>query len=168
MVEPIVAVLPILHKLSDLDATRTLAEKIAPWTHAGDVLALRGTLGAGKTAFARAFIQAFARSAGAPVPEEIPSPTFTLVQIYEFRESTVHHFDLYRVEKPSEAYELGIEEAFTDSVSLIEWPDRLGPLLPSDRLEIEFRDGPNENARLAEISGLGAWSHRMKEIFRDE
>jgi tRNA threonylcarbamoyladenosine biosynthesis protein TsaE len=71
------------------------------------------------------------------------------------------------VESPSEVHELGIEDAFADSVSLIEWPDRLGALLPHDRLEIEFRDGANENARLVEITGVGAWSERVQEIFRN-
>ena len=167
MVEPIAAASPIFRELSDPDATSALAGRIAPWTRPGDVVALRGGLGLGKTAFARAFINAFARHAGAPVPDEIPSPTFNLVQIYEFPQCAVYHFDLFRVETPSEAHELGIEEAFADSVSLIEWPDRLGGLLPADRLEIELRDGRDDNARRAEITGLGGWSNRVNEIFRD-
>ncbi|NQU71204.1 MAG: tRNA (adenosine(37)-N6)-threonylcarbamoyltransferase complex ATPase subunit type 1 TsaE [Rhodospirillales bacterium] len=168
MVKPIVAASPILLELSDLEATRALAGRIALWVRPGDVLALSGALGAGKTAFARAFIEAFAKRAGAPTPEEIPSPTFTLVQVYEFEDCEIYHFDLYRVDTPAEAHELGIEDAFADSVSLIEWPDRLGALLPGDRLEIELRDGATEHARQAEITGIGVWSDRVTEIFPND
>lgn len=169
MVKPIIgASSPILLELPDLKATCALAGQIAARVRPGDVLALRGELGVGKTAFARAFIQAFAMNAGAPAPDEIPSPTFTLVQIYEFDNCAIYHFDLYRVETSTEAYELGIEDAFADSVSLIEWPDRLGELLPTDRLEITLRDGATENARRAEIDFIGDWSRRAKEIFPDD
>jgi tRNA threonylcarbamoyladenosine biosynthesis protein TsaE len=100
--------------------------------------------------------------------EEIPSPTFTLVQIYEFGDSVIYHFDLYRLEAPTDAYELGIEDAFGDSISLIEWPDRLGGLLPEDRLDIELQDGADEDARNVHVTGAGAWSNRMNEIFPDD
>jgi tRNA threonylcarbamoyladenosine biosynthesis protein TsaE len=154
--------------LQNLSATRALAGKIAPWARPGDVVALRGALGTGKTAFARAFIEAFAGHVGAKPPEEIPSPTFTLVQIYEFGDSVIYHFDLYRLEAPTDAYELGIEDAFGDSISLIEWPDRLGGLLPEDRLDIELQDGADEDARNVHVTGAGAWSNRMNEIFPDD
>ncbi len=153
--------------LPDSGATRALAGRIALKARPGDIIALRGALGTGKTMFARAFIEAFARHAGAPPPAEIPSPTYTLVQFYDLGENTIYHFDLYRVESPLEAFELGIEDAFADGISLIEWPDRLGRLLPDGHLDIELSDGPNENARLAHITGDGAWPGRVAEIFRN-
>ena len=153
--------------LCDLSATCALAGKIALWARPGDVVALRGALGAGKTVFARSFIEAFADHVGAPPPGEIPSPTFTLAQVYEFGDNVIYHFDLYRLEAPADAYELGIEDAFADSVSLIEWPDRLGGLLPGDRLDIELVDGADENARGVHITGRGAWTDRVEEIFPD-
>jgi tRNA threonylcarbamoyladenosine biosynthesis protein TsaE len=167
MVDPVAASPPVSLQLSGPDATRALAATIAAGTRPGDVIALRGALGAGKTVFARGFIEAFARLHDAPPPGEIPSPTYTLAQVYEFPGGTVVHFDLYRLKSASEAHELGIEDAFADAISLIEWPDRLGALLPADRLEIELRDGAGENARIAEITGLGAWSGRVAEMLGD-
>ncbi len=154
--------------LQDICKTRALAGKIAPWARPGDVVALRGALGTGKTAFARAFIEAFADHMEAQRPGEIPSPTFTLVQLYEFGDSIIYHFDLYRLDAPADAYELGIEDAFADAISLIEWPDRLGGLLPGDRLDIELVDDADENARSVHISGIGDWADRVKKIFPDE
>src|SRR5947207_3065485 len=93
--------------LPDPAATAALAGRVAPLARRGDVVALRGDLGSGKTAFARAFIAA---RAGRPV--EVPSPTFTLVQTYELPDGAIWHFDLYRLERPDDAIELGIDEAF--------------------------------------------------------
>jgi tRNA threonylcarbamoyladenosine biosynthesis protein TsaE len=117
--------------LADERATAALAVELAARAIAGDVIALKGDLGTGKTSFARAFIRA--RGAG---DEEVPSPTFTLAQFYELASGTVWHFDLYRLAAPEEAWELGIEEALADAITLIEWPERLGPLLPARRLEL--------------------------------
>src|SRR5207244_409341 len=100
------------------------------------VIALKGELGAGKTSFARAFI----RARGGV--EAVPSPTFTLVQVYELGEVPIWHIDGYRLRDPEEAWELDIEDAFIDGVSLIEWPERLGPLVPVRRLEITLSPGP--------------------------
>lgn len=112
-------------------ATAALAHQVAQLLRRGDILALYGDLGAGKTTFARALINAL------PGPsEEVPSPTFTLVQTYRRGDLEIWHFDLYRLEDPEEAYELGIEEAFTEAVSLIEWPEKLGALLPRDHLAL--------------------------------
>ena len=107
------------------------------------MIALKGELGAGKTTFARAFIRA--RGGG----EAVPSPTFTLVQIYEIGDVPIWHFDAYRLRDPDEAWELGIEDAFRDGISLIEWPERLGPLLPARRLaDNAVRRRLRPNARL--------------------
>ena len=107
-------------------ATETLGATLALRLKAGDVVGLTGDLGAGKTTLARAIIRAAADD-----PDLIvPSPTFTLVEVYETPRGTYWHFDLYRLEAPEQVYELGWEEARAEGIVLIEWPDRLGPLLP--------------------------------------
>ncbi len=150
--------------LPDLAATRALARNLAPAVKAGDVIALSGDLGTGKTTLVRALIEALAERFGTP-REEVPSPTFTLVQTYDFPGLSLWHFDLYRVKKPEEALELGIEEAFAKACSVIEWPERLGPYLPPERLSIalEFTDG---ETRRAAIAGTGRWASRAASIAR--
>lgn len=153
----------ITQPLADEAATASLARALSALVKAGDVIALSGDLGAGKTSFARAFINALPRIAGDAPPneaEEVPSPTFTLVQLYERAAATVWHFDLYRLEQAEEAYELGIEEAFSDGISLIEWPERLGGLLPADRLEVDLAFGRAPEARTATLRPYGAWCDR--------
>jgi tRNA threonylcarbamoyladenosine biosynthesis protein TsaE len=149
-------------RLADLAATERLAARIAALARPGDVIALEGPLGAGKTAFARGFIAALALAEGR-VPEDVPSPTFTLVQAYEFSRFTVHHFDLYRLEEASEARELGLDDARADGVVLIEWPERLGSLLPQDRLHIALAPGPAPDVRMARIEALGSWQGRWED-----
>jgi len=141
-----------------LAAMDRLAAALARWARPGDVLALWGPLGVGKTAFARGFIHALGGV------EEVPSPTFTLVQTYEFNGLSVYHFDLYRLERFTDAYELDIEDAFSEGVSLIEWPERLGPLLPAERLDVMLNFGGSVGARRARLIAHGAWAARLKEI----
>lgn len=142
--------------LSDLAATESLARRIAKTAGRGDAIALSGGLGAGKTAFARAFIAA--RSGR---PEDVPSPTFTLAQGYDLPGGVIWHFDLYRLARPEDAWELDIEDAFRDGISLIEWPDRLGALLPDDRLDIELMLGENPGERRATLTPHGSWIGRV-------
>ena len=118
--------------------TDTLGENLALWLQAGDVVLLQGDLGAGKSALSRACIQALPNSDGTASDEEVPSPTFTLVQTYERLVGTVWHFDLYRLGDAEELYELGWEEARQNGICLIEWPDRLGYLCPTAYLEIHL------------------------------
>ncbi|MDE0173023.1 MAG: tRNA (adenosine(37)-N6)-threonylcarbamoyltransferase complex ATPase subunit type 1 TsaE [Defluviicoccus sp.] len=151
---------PVRLPLPDLDATRALAHVFAGMARPGDAIGLAGVLGAGKTTFARAFVNARAESAGAG-PVEVPSPTFTLVQPYDIGGTTVHHFDLYRVDAPEDALELGIEDAFATGISLVEWPDRLGPLMPGDALIVTLIQGARENAREAEIEAGPHWLDRI-------
>ncbi len=146
--------------LPDLDATRAFARVVAGMARPGDTIGLAGVLGAGKTTFARAFVNARAEAAGAG-PVEVPSPTFTLVQPYEIGGTTVHHFDLYRVDVPEDALELGIEDAFAAGISLVEWPDRLGPLMPGDALIVTLIQGARENAREAVIEAGPHWLDRI-------
>ena len=158
----------IVLPLANEAATAALARALSALAQAGDVIALFGDLGAGKTSFARAFINALPRQGdggdASKEPEDVPSPTFTLVQLYERAAATVWHFDLYRLEQAEEAYELGIEEAFSNGISLIEWPDRLGGFLPADRLDVQLGFGPTPEARSAELTAYGAWCERMPAL----
>lgn len=153
-------------ELSDLAATASLAARLARVARAGDVIALSGALGAGKTAFARAFVAACAAARGA-AEDEVPSPTFTLVQTYPFDDLVVYHFDLYRLARPDEAWELGIEDAFADGVTLIEWPERLGALLPGERLDIALLPGAGPDARTAKLIPHGGWADRLAAALAD-
>jgi tRNA threonylcarbamoyladenosine biosynthesis protein TsaE len=151
--------------LSDEAATAALAARVAAHARIGDVIALYGDLGAGKTTFARAFIGALSPG---HAPEEVPSPTFTLLQCYDRIPAPVWHFDLYRLSRPDEVYELGFEEALAEAISLIEWPDRLGPLLPADRLEVHLSYAEAATARRAVLIGAGAWAPRLAEFGGDD
>jgi tRNA threonylcarbamoyladenosine biosynthesis protein TsaE len=138
--------------LPDLAATNGLATRVAALVRGGDAILLEGELGAGKTAFARAFL----RAAAADPDLDVPSSTFTLVQSYGTPRGTVHHYDLWRLDGPSAVGELGWDEA-RDDIVLVEWPDRLGALRPVDALTIAFilHDG---DAREARIEG---WPDRI-------
>ncbi len=141
-------------------ATAALAARIAALARPGDVIALKGELGAGKTSFARAFIRARGGRG------EVPSPTFTLVQVYELADAAVWHFDGYRLRDPEEAWELDIEDAFSAGISLVEWPERFGPLLPRRRLEIALSPGGAPPARRASLDpgAGGVWAARLAGI----
>jgi tRNA threonylcarbamoyladenosine biosynthesis protein TsaE len=148
-------------RLTDLDATRRLAEALASICTNGDIIALHGNLGAGKTSFSRFFIHAMG------VDEEVPSPTFTLVQTYPLTghdAEAIWHFDLYRIGNPAEAYELDIEDAFDTGISLIEWPENLGELMPEQHLKISLDFGEKEDARTAAIEISRNWVERMAPV----
>ncbi|BCP55896.1 bifunctional tRNA (adenosine(37)-N6)-threonylcarbamoyltransferase complex ATPase subunit type 1 TsaE/phosphotransferase [Kaistia sp. 32K] len=145
---------PIRVDLPDEAATIRLAEDIAAKLAIGDVIALRGDLGAGKTSFARALIRAVAADAG----YEVPSPTFTIVQTYDTR-LPIAHFDLYRLGSADELEEIGFDEAVSEGVVLIEWPERAGDSLPGTHLEIALEiEGAG---RLATLTGGGDWPERI-------
>ena len=121
-------------KLPGPDDTSAAATRLAPHLRAGDCILLSGTLGAGKTHFARALIQK--RLSESDRWEDVPSPTYTLVQTYDDGECEMWHADLYRLTDPNEIIELGLDEAFDTAITLIEWPDRLGELAPRNALQI--------------------------------
>ena len=126
--------------------TITVAERLARQVKVGDVIALYGTLGMGKTVFCRGFVRTFM-----PL-QEVPSPTFTLLQVYETPSFPIYHFDMYRLKTPDEAYEIGVEDAFAEGVSLIEWPEKIGPLLPKKYISVRLEaDG---DKRLIYIEGI--------------
>jgi tRNA threonylcarbamoyl adenosine modification protein YjeE len=141
--------------LADLAATDRLGAGIARRLRPGDILALEGPLGVGKTRLARAIL---AGLLGAEI--EVPSPTFTLLQTYETALGPLYHFDLYRLTQPEQAYELGIEEAFAGGISLIEWPQRLGGLLPPNRLDLSLDFASAAQARRATLTAAPIWADR--------
>ena len=148
----------IVVDLPDEIATAALAARIAAVAAPSDIIALKGDLGSGKTTFARAFIGACGN------PDEVPSPTFTLVQVYDAGSTVIWHFDLYRIRAPEEAWELAIEDAFASGISLVEWPERLGSLLPERRLEITFRFGAEPGARHLLLDPSNDWQARLAMI----
>ena len=129
----------------DADATARCAVSLGTHLARGDVILLSGPVGAGKTHFARALIQSLL-----DVPEDVPSPTFTLVQTYDTRNGHLWHADLYRVAMDTEVDELGLADAFDEAICLVEWPDRLGSLQPDDALAIDIdAAGDGRTARLS-------------------
>ena len=116
--------------------TADFADRLAPLLRTGDTLLLSGPIGAGKSAFARALIRARLNRV-----EDVPSPTFTLVQTYEHPDGDIWHCDLYRLTHPDEVFELGLDDAFEDAICLIEWPDRLARQIPENALRLAFQAG---------------------------
>ncbi|TBW39213.1 tRNA (adenosine(37)-N6)-threonylcarbamoyltransferase complex ATPase subunit type 1 TsaE [Siculibacillus lacustris] len=145
--------------LADESATVAFAEDLAAILRPGDVVALVGDLGAGKSTLARALIRAVADDAAL----EVPSPTFTLVQAYETARLTVAHFDLYRLADPDELDELGFDEAIAAGAVLVEWPDHAGPRLPDDALIVALAQGARPEARRLTVVGDRArWGLRLE------
>ena len=167
--------------LPDTEATTALGQAIAPLLAAGDSLLLYGPLGMGKSTLARGLIRALTTP-----DEDVPSPTFTLVQFYE-SDPPVAHFDLYRLTRPEEAFEIGLDEALDEGCAVIEWPERLGDdpgrFLGPDQLIIHLSeitldaaserpqaDGLREpvdralQGRLATVSGVGRWETGLKDL----
>ncbi|MTJ04632.1 MAG: tRNA (adenosine(37)-N6)-threonylcarbamoyltransferase complex ATPase subunit type 1 TsaE [Sediminimonas qiaohouensis] len=136
--------------LASPGATDTFATCLGARLLPGDVILLEGPIGAGKTHFARALIQSILT-----VPEDVPSPTFTLVQTYDTTRGEVWHTDLYRLLHPDDIEELGLPEAMTDAICLIEWPDRLGSLRPDGALSLDFATTEAEDARTLTLT----WQH---------
>ncbi len=148
--------------LPDEAATRALAQEVADMVRAGDLVTLSGDLGAGKTTFARALI----RSLTGDPDLEAPSPTFTLMQVYDTEAFPIVHADLYRVKDPSELAELGWDEAAEGALVIVEWAERAGSALSDDRLDValytDAKRGPD--FRRAEIVGHGAAAQRLVRL----
>ena len=153
------------HTLTALDepALARLAELIAFSVRAGDLIALHGDLGAGKTTFARAFLQAMSH----PEAVEVPSPTFTLVQTYATPRLPIAHFDLYRLTDPAELDELGFEEALHTGAALVEWPERAARRLTGTRLDIAICETTgNPGTRDVRITCAGSWGPRLERLIQ--
>ena len=142
--------------LRDEAATARLGAAIARALKPGEAVCLSGPLGAGKSTLARALVRALTTP-----DEDVPSPTFTLVQFYEGAALKIAHFDLYRLTDPDEAYEIGLDEALDDGAAVIEWPERLAGRLPLDRLDVEI--AIQGEGRIARLSPHGAWKGRPVE-----
>ena len=145
--------------LANEAATARLGAAIATQLRAGEAVCLSGPLGAGKSTLARALVRTLTTA-----DEEVPSPTFTLVQFYEGPRLQVAHFDLYRLSNPDEAYEIGLDEALDEGAAVIEWPERLAGRLPPDRLDIEIALGDDAGGRRATLTPHGAWEGRGLEF----
>jgi hypothetical protein len=155
----------VISSVSEPELVR-LAEEIAFAVRPGDLIALSGDLGAGKTTLARALISALQGGAS----EEVPSPTFTLVQTYATPRMTVAHFDLYRLNDPSELQELGLDHALQTGLALIEWPERVCGSLPENRLDVLLEDeGPEatmteSGRRRITLTGHGDFATRLERL----
>ncbi|MFB9353255.1 tRNA (adenosine(37)-N6)-threonylcarbamoyltransferase complex ATPase subunit type 1 TsaE [Sneathiella chinensis] len=153
---------------NSLDETDAIAARLGALLQPADIITLSGTLGAGKTAFARSLI----RSLTTP-GTEVPSPTFNLLLTYDCadRDLTIYHYDLYRLEDPEEVFELDIEDAFDMGLSLIEWADRMGPFLPEERLDITLEicgdAAGNGTRRRIVFSGGPDWADRLQPLMKD-
>lgn len=148
--------------LPDEAATARLGAAIARRLQPGETVCLSGPLGAGKSTLARALIRSLTTAR-----EEVPSPTFTLVQFYEGPRLKIAHFDLYRLTNPDEAYEIGLDEALDEGAAVIEWPERLQGCLPADRLDVEIApvDSLDWGAgRSARLTPHGTWEGRRIEF----
>ncbi|WP_108483769.1 tRNA (adenosine(37)-N6)-threonylcarbamoyltransferase complex ATPase subunit type 1 TsaE [Oceaniglobus ichthyenteri] len=139
------------------EASAHLAQHLAPAFAPGDVILLDGDIGAGKTHFARNLIQALQ---GPEFAEDVPSPTFTLVQTYDTPMGEVWHADLYRLGDVSDVFELGMDEAFETALCLIEWPDRLGPAAPDTALTLRLATR-GETGRSIAFVGDHCWQTRL-------
>jgi tRNA threonylcarbamoyladenosine biosynthesis protein TsaE len=145
--------------LRDESATEAFGRALANRFERGDVVALSGPLGSGKSVLVRAVVRALGRP-----DEDVPSPTFTLVQAYELPAFTLWHFDLYRIESVAELAELGLDEALYDGVAMIEWAERMGAMLPPSSLRIELSFGAAPTARRLRLAGPDSWARRLVDL----
>ena len=130
---------PLKLTLESPQDTAEIATRLGGALQPGDTVLLEGSIGSGKTHFARALIQSTLMK-----PEDVPSPTYTLVQVYETRIGDIWHSDLYRLASVEEIEELGLVDAFDSSICLIEWPEKLGPLTPQSALHVRFSTDPDD------------------------
>ena len=137
-----------------------LAELLALKIRSGDLIALSGDLGAGKTTLARALIGAVLRDSSA----EVPSPTFSLHQTYVSRRLTIAHFDFYRLSGAHEVAELGFEDAAQDGAVIVEWPERAAALLPETRIEVVLAETSDPDVRCVTLRGLGGAGDRVARV----
>ncbi len=149
--------------LASPEATASLARRLAPLLTVGDCILLKGPVGAGKSHFARALIKA--RLAAQGRDEDVPSPTFTLVQTYDDGTAEIWHADLYRLNGPADIDELGLWEAFDSAICLVEWPDRLGAHAPPKALTLSLTPTGTEGERRATFAfSASTWQERLAAI----
>lgn len=146
--------------LGSASATARFGQALGAELSAGDIVLLEGGIGAGKTHLARALILS-----RLPLPEDVPSPTFTLVQTYDAGDVEIWHADLYRLTDTSELEELGLTDAFAEAICLIEWPDRLGSLRPASALTLRLDLAREEGQRTLHMTGPARWSFLNEPAF---
>jgi tRNA threonylcarbamoyladenosine biosynthesis protein TsaE len=148
-------------ELSDEVAMCKLGGNIASVAEIGDVICLSGPLGAGKTVFARAFVRALTNS-----DENVPSPTFTLMQYYDGGPIPIFHYDLYRVESEADIQELGFDDAVANGVLLIEWPERVSSEIFTNRLGIQIDCFPADqpDMRRVQFEPSDVWRDRLQQV----
>lgn len=140
-----------------------MADLLAQRLSAGDAVYLKGPVGAGKTEIARRIIQSLQTAQG--VAEDVPSPTFTLVQTYQAGDLEIWHADLYRLSTLDELHELGLFEAMDSALVLIEWPERMGAMLPAQGLMLDIGLAQNDDGRTLRLEWSDAkWDSVVKEI----
>ena len=142
--------------LTSPEQTTALAGRLAARLAPGDTILMEGGIGAGKTHFARGLILSLL-----DVAEDVPSPTFTLVQTYDTRAGEVWHADLYRLTGPDEAVELGLAEAFETAICLVEWPDRLGDDAPGTALRMGFEVAGDTARRVVMQGPADHWRAKL-------
>ena len=149
--------------LTSPDQTAAFATRLGALLRGGDTLLLEGPIGAGKTHFARSLIQSRME-----VVEDVPSPTFTLVQTYDLPDTEIWHADLYRLSGPQEVVELGLSDAFDTAICLVEWPDRLGELKPVEALTLTLSQGETDDMRALVLTwDAPSWDARLKGLSHD-
>jgi tRNA threonylcarbamoyladenosine biosynthesis protein TsaE len=141
---------------ASLADTRAVAAALAPLVRVGDCIVLAGDMGAGKTAFTQGLADALG------VDEPVTSPTFTLVHTYPSGRLTLHHLDVYRLDRFGEVEDLAIAELLDDGVVVVEWGDAVRDALPADRLELSFAFGGHDDERIIEVEPTGrTWATRF-------
>ncbi len=151
-----------MHPAISAEEMARFAESMAPVMRAGDTILLDGPVGAGKSHFCRALIQA--RMAQVGHVEDVPSPSFTLVQTYDIGGLEIWHVDLYRLGDPYEMLELGLDDAFGGAICLVEWAERLGDLRPQGALQLTLAANPNPDTRQLHLAGGGDWQRRLAPL----
>lgn len=141
------------------EQTVAFAKKIAKKADFGDVFLLNGTLGVGKSVFARAFIKELCGE-----NQEVPSPTFTLVQMYDYKDSYIWHFDLYRIKEADEVVNLGIDDAFAEGVSLIEWAEKLENYTPINAIDVDIEQTDDTKRKITVKTTDFEFGRKIQEL----
>ena len=149
--------------IQTLEELQSFAALLAEVSEAKDVITLNGDLGAGKTEFARAFIRYFMGE-----DTDVPSPTFSLVQHYDTNDIAIWHFDLYRLENENDVWELGLEDALQDGITLIEWPTKIPHVKFKNHIEIAFKTSQHTQHRLLILNVDKGWRQRIESIDFEE
>ena len=142
--------------IQEENKTKIIAQEISKICKKGDVLAISGNMGSGKTTFIRYFIQKVSKA------KSVPSPSYNIMLPYESRYSKIYHMDVWRLKNHKEALSLGITEMFDNAIFLIEWAEKIKIILPSDSLNLSIKNINNQ--KILEIEGNEIWKKRLKNI----